>query len=97
MDIQFEWDHKKSLSNIKKHKTSFEEDRTVFFDKNAIIYYDIDHSESEDRYIILGQSELTKILVVCHCHFEENNLFRIISARPATKKEKTHYFSRRTK
>jgi uncharacterized protein len=97
MTIQFEWDPQKGLSNLKKHKVSFDEARTVFFDEEAIVYFDKDHSDHEDRFLILGQSETTNILVVCHCHYEDPNTFRLISARRATEKENDYYFSRRTK
>jgi len=65
--LNFEWDQKKDKSNIKKHGVSFEEAQTVFFDEHTIQFYDPDHSESEDRFILLGTSFKSNTLVVCHC------------------------------
>ena len=75
----------------KKHSVSFEEAKTVFYDKNAIEFFDNDHSLSEDRFIMLGLSFKLRILIVCHCVRENENIIRIISARKATKKEKEYY------
>ena len=85
------WDQKKNQSNIKDHKVSFEEAETVFFDPNAKVIHDPDHSVEEDRFIILGISKLLKLLVVCHCFREDDEIIRIISARKATKKESKNY------
>ena len=85
------WDEKKNQLNIKDHKISFQEAETVFYDPNAKIIHDPDHSFEEDRFIILGISELLKLLVVCHCYKEKDEIIRIISARKATKKEKINY------
>jgi len=85
------WDQKKNQSNIKDHKVSFEEAETVFFDPNAKIIHDPDHSTEEDRFIILGISKLLKLLIVCHCFREDDEIIRIISARKATKNESKNY------
>ena len=85
------WDEKKNQSNIKDHKVSFEEAKTVFYDPNAKVIHDPDHSVDEDRFIILGISKLMKLLVVCHCYRENDESIRIISARKATKSEAKHY------
>ena len=85
--MQFEWDKRKEQANIKKHGVSFEEARTVFYDENAIQFYDPDHSEGEDRFILLGISIKLRALVVCHCFRESDTLIRIISARKADKDE----------
>jgi len=90
-NLNFEWDQKKSTSNLLKHEISFEEAQTVFYDENAILFYDPDHSEDEDRFILLGISRSLNLLVVCHCHVIDKNLIRIISARKATKKESGNY------
>ena len=90
-DIRFEWDDKKSKSNKKKHKVSFEEAQTVFLDENAIRYYDPDHSQDEDRFIMLGMSLSLHVLVVCHCYRESDTVIRIITARKADKQEKQNY------
>jgi len=85
------WDEKKNQKNIKDHKVSFQEAETVFYDPNAKIIHDPDHSIDEDRFIILGISKLMKLLVVCHCYKESDEEIRIFSARKATKKEKMEY------
>ncbi len=66
--IGFEWDEDKSRQNKKKHGVSFEEAQSVFYDERAIEYYDPDHSKDEDRFIMLGMSIKTRVLVVCHCY-----------------------------
>jgi len=73
------------------HRISFEEAKSVFYDDNARLIHDQDHSEDEERFIIPGLSESLNILVVCHCYREENEIIRIISARKATKNEKRQY------
>jgi len=90
-DIRFEWDDAKSKSNKKKHKVSFEEAQTVFLDENAIRYYDPDHSQDEDRFIMLGMSLSLRVLVVCHCYRESDTVIRIITARKADKQETQNY------
>ncbi len=87
----FEWDENKAKTNLKKHGVSFEEAQSVFFDENARIIPDPDHSISEDRFIILGISLNVKLLVVCHCYRENEKSIRIISARKATKPEAKQY------
>ena len=89
--IQFEWDNHKNEINIRKHKISFEEAKTVFYDKNARIIADPDHSQDEDRFIILGLSSALRLLVVCHCYRKNDEVIRIISARKATKNEIKYY------
>ena len=93
--LKFEWDKKKDKSNIKKHDVSFEEALTVFYDEYAIQFYDPEHSESEDRFILLGTSFISNTLVVCHCFREEETTMRIISARKADKDEQQAYWSKR--
>lgn len=93
--LKFEWDQKKNKSNIKKHGVSFEEAQTVFFDEHAIQFYDPDHSESEDRFILLGTSFKSNTLVVCRCFREEEARVRIISARKADNDEEQIYWSER--
>ena len=80
------WDEKKNQKNINEHKVSFHEAETVFYDPNAKIIHDPDHSVEEDRFIILGISKLLKLLVVCHCYRENDEEIRIFSARKARKK-----------
>lgn len=90
--IKLEWDKKKEESNVKKHGISFDEASTVFDDDNARVIYDPDHSEDEDRFIILGLSCSMRVLVVCHCYRENDKLIRIISARKGDKKEQKQYW-----
>lgn len=90
-DMRFEWDVNKNLSNVKKHKISFEEAKTVFLDENARVIPDPEHSESEDRFIILGISNKLKLLIVVHTYRENVEIIRIISARKATKSESKYY------
>ena len=90
-DIRFVWDEQKAKSNFKKHGVSFDEATTVFDDDAARLIFDPDHSEDEDRFIPLGLSCSLRILVVVHCYRNDNHLIRFISARNATKKEKTQY------
>jgi uncharacterized DUF497 family protein len=89
--ISFLWDDKKNKANQKKHRVSFEEAQSVFFDEDAIEYFDPAHSESEDRFIMLGLSAHLRVLVVCHCYRENDSKIRIISARRATKNERESY------
>ena len=90
-NIRFEWDARKASTNKKKHGISFEEARTVFFDENAQLIDDPDHSEDEDRFVLLGVSSSLKVMLVCHCYREEGNVVRIISARKASTLESKQY------
>ena len=90
--ISFLWDSKKNATNIKKHGVSFSEAQTIFYDENAIKYYDPDHSEDEDRFIMLGLSVQLRILVVCHCYRENDSVIRIITARKASNNEEDAYW-----
>ena len=94
-ELKFDWDNRKENANMKKHGISFDEARTVFYDENAMQFYDPDHSSDEDRFILLGASHKLKTLVVCHCFREEETKVRIISARKADKDEARAYWSRR--
>ena len=89
--IEFEWNPSKAISNKKKHNVSFEEAQSVFYDDFAIQFYDEENSETEDRFLMLGLSNESKLLLVCHCEKEEGNIIRIISARKATKNESKLY------
>jgi len=91
MELKFEWDENKNSINKKKHKISFEEAKTVFYDAEAIVIDDPDHSEDEDRFLILGISQNMNLLVVCHCYRELDTTIRIISARKATSTETKQY------
>ena len=87
----FDWDENKNRINQKKHGVSFEEASTVFFDEEALVRDDPDHSEDEDRFVILGISSNARLLVVCHCYRESDTVIRIISARKATTTECKQY------
>jgi len=89
--VDFEWDHAKAESNLKKHGVSFEEARSVFYDDLAVQFFDESLGE-ETRFILLGRSNLSRVLVVVHCERGENDeILRIISARKATKTERNFY------
>lgn len=91
--INFEWDNRKSISNKRKHGVSFGEAQSVFYDENAMEFFDPDHSDEEDRFILLGISTRLRVLVVCYCQRHKNTI-RIISARKAVKKEKENYWEK---
>ena len=91
--ISFVWDENKNEENLKKHKISFKEAQTVFIDPNARMIFDPEHSEGEDRFLLLGISSALKMLVVCHCYQEDDIIIRIFSARKANKKEQKQYGS----
>ena len=90
--IKFDWDKNKAAFNKKKHGVSFEEAATIFYDDDALEFYDPDHSEQEDRFILIGLSFRSKILMVSHCVREAGSRIRIISARKATKEEAQKYW-----
>ena len=90
-NIQFEWDSRKAAVNLKKHGVSFDQARTVFFDEHAKLIDDPDHSDDEDRFVLLGLSSSLKVLLVCHCYRQEGNVIRIISARKASTQETKEY------
>jgi uncharacterized DUF497 family protein len=92
--LSFEWDLQKNTSNRRKHGISFEEAQTVFADEYALFMSDPDHSIEEDRFILLGLSANLRILVVCHCYRESDDVIRIISARKATRSEQKQYLKR---
>lgn len=90
--VRFEWDENKNELNQKKHKISFEEAKTVFYDEEALLIDDPEHSQEEARFIILGLSKRANLLVVCHCYRASETVIRIISARKATKNETKQYY-----
>jgi hypothetical protein len=92
-ELRFVWNEAKNQANQKKHGVSFEEAQSAFLDENAQVYFDPDHSEAEDRFILLGMSFHLRVLVVCHCYREGDLLIRIISARKADKPEREDYWS----
>lgn len=89
--LRFDWDERKNKRNRTKHGVWFEEAQTVFEDPRGRLFQDPDHSEEEERFVLLGMSSVGRVLVVVHCYRENESLMRIISARKATKKEVQSY------
>ena len=89
--MRFDWDESKNRINTRKHGISFEEAATVFYDDDAILFDDPQHSDSEERFLLIGMSMLGNVCLVCHCYRESDTVIRIISARKATKKEAARY------
>lgn len=90
--INFEWDKNKNRINQNKHKVSFDEAKTVFYDEEALVIDDPEHSDEEERFIILGLSKKANLLVVCHCYRASDTMIRLISARKATANETKQYY-----
>ena len=89
--IKFEWHASKAAANLKRHQVSFEEAQTVFYDDFAVQFFDEQHSQAEERFLLLGMSVHSKLLLVCHCERQGGEVIRIISARKATKRESAFY------
>jgi uncharacterized DUF497 family protein len=89
MPLLFEWDDEKALRNLVKHGISFEEAATAFGDRYSITIKDVDHSDSEERRILIGVTENGQLVIVSH--IERGDTIRIISARLATKRERRTY------
>ncbi len=89
--IEFHWNPRKARENLRKRGVTFEEAKSVFFDDYAVQFFDSEHSDDEDRFVMLGFSRRSRILVVCHCEREDGNVIRIISARRATATERSFY------
>ena len=90
-EIRFQWDDNKNRVNQKKYQVTFEEAASVFYDEEALVIDDPEHSEGEDRFIILGLSDKANLLIVCHCYRCMETEIRIISARKATLSETKQY------
>ena len=90
MPLVFEWDAKKAKNNHRKHGVSFDEACTVFDDPLAAIFHDEDHSVGEPREIIIGHSIIRRLVIVCFTVRSKDRI-RIISARPATRRERSDY------
>lgn len=89
--IKFDWDASKATLNLKKHGVSFEEAQSAFYDDFAMQFFDEDHSDLEDRFLLLGMSSEANLLLICHCERASGGVIRIISARKATKRESAFY------
>ena len=90
-EIAFDWNSRKASENELKHGVTFEEARSAFLDENARLIPDPEHSEEEDRFILLGLSIQLRLLLVCHCYREDDEVIRIISARKADRSERKQY------
>ena len=90
-DLRFAWDSRKARENARKHGIEFEEAQTVFLDDRALLIGDPGHSEDEDRFVLLGMSSRLRVLTVCHCYRESDELIRLISARKADRLERREY------
>ena len=89
--IKFEWNFVKAAANLKKHGVSFDEAQTAFYDEFAVQFFDEENSGDEERFLLLGLSTGARLLLVCHCERAAGGVIRIISARVATKRERTFY------
>ncbi len=96
-ELRFVWDPRKAKENDRKHGVTFEEAEGVFLDEQALLLGDPDHSDEEDRFILLGLSARLQILVVCHCYRESDSEIRLISARKADRHERKEYNERSQK
>ncbi|MEO7971801.1 MAG: BrnT family toxin [bacterium] len=92
--LQFEWEPRKAATNLRKHRVSFAEAKTVFLDEEALLLPDDENSSDEERFTILGISSRVRILVVCHCYRKTEDIIRIISARKANRTEREQYLER---
>jgi uncharacterized DUF497 family protein len=90
-EISFAWDERKNQQNRRTHGISFEEAQSVFFDEEAVHFFDPDHSDDEDRFLLIGRSYRLRVVLLCHCFRESDRVIRIISARRATRAERSVY------
>jgi len=93
-EIEFAWDPRKDRANRKKHGVSFEEAATAFYDEEGLLLDDVEHSDAEDRLVMLGLSSSLRLLVVIHPYRGDDAVIRIISARRATRPERDVYQNR---
>ncbi len=89
--LQFKWNPEKAIKNVRKHGITFEEAKSVFYDEKGVEFYDDEHSDWEDRFLLLGISSELRLLLICHCYRDNDEIIRIISARKATKSETRYY------
>lgn len=92
----FAWDPRKADLNELEHGVGFDEATSAFFDAQALLIPDPDHSQQEDRFVLLGASARFRLPVVCHCYREQAHVIRIISARKATRHEAAQYACKET-
>ena len=93
-DLRFTWNASKASANVRKHRVAFTEAQTVFYDEEALLIADPDHSETEDRFLLLGLSATLRTIMVVHVYNDDDDTIRIISARKATAKERAMYSQR---
>ena len=93
--LRFEWDEVKATRNQQKHRVSFKEAASIFYDDYARLVADPDHSSAEDRFLLLGMSSRLRVLLVCHCYRESESVIRLISARRANRDEQESHRRRR--
>ena len=93
-ELRFSWDPRKARLNERLHGISFEAAKTAFLDENAILLDDPDHSDREERFLLIGLCLTARVIVISHCLREEGTVIRIISARKATPTERTQYWER---
>jgi uncharacterized DUF497 family protein len=94
-ELSFEWDPEKAANNADKHGVTFEEAKSVFYDEDALVIPDPDHSMDEERFVIMGLSGNSRMLVVVHCFRKAGSCIRIISARRAGTKEQKPYLEKK--
>jgi uncharacterized protein len=90
-ELRFEWNKRKAAENRRQHGVSFDEAKSAFLDENARVMPDPEHSDDEDRFVLLGLSIRLRLLIVCHCYRRDDEVIRIISARKADKSERRQY------
>ena len=93
-ELRFTWDNRKAAQNHRDHRVAFEEAKTVFLDEHALLIDDRDHSDDEERLLLLGISFNLRLIAVVHCYRESDEVIRIISARKATRTERNIYNQR---
>ena len=93
-DLRFSWDSRKAAANKRKHGVSFEEAQSVFSDEHALLLDDPEHSDREDRFVLLGLSSAFRVVVVVHAYWADDGIIRIVSARKATRTEQARYDER---
>jgi uncharacterized DUF497 family protein len=89
---KFEWDENKNRINFQKHRVSFNEAQTVFSDEFILFFPDDEHSQDEERFIAIGESAKSRLLIVCHCYRDDDAITRLISARKADNSEVELYY-----
>ena len=91
-NIEFAWDRRKAQANLAKHGVTFEEAQTAFLDECGRLIDDPDHSEDEERFVLLGYSVQARCLIVSHCYRQSGSVIRLISARRANAPEEATYW-----